>query len=70
MIDLFVADNCPQCEKLKQFLPEGGVRIINTSTADGLAEAMFDSVYSVPTAILDGRKFQGFYECRKLFVGE
>ncbi len=70
MIKLYVSDHCPECEKLKRWNPEGGVEIINTNTTDGLADAMVDCVYPIPTAILDGQRFTGFYECRKLFMGE
>lgn len=70
MIDLYIGPQCPECEKLKPWIPEGGVRIIDTSTNDGYAEAMLHSVYSIPCIIMDGVKFQGFYQCRKLFIGE
>ena len=70
MIKLFIADSCPECEKLKPWIPEGGVEIINTSTNDGYAEAMLNSVYSIPCIIMEGEKFTGFYQCRKLFMGE
>ena len=70
MIKLFISDHCPECEKLKPWIPEGGVRIIDTSTDDGYAEAMHNSVYSIPCVIMNGEKFTGFYSCRKLFMGE
>jgi len=70
MIKLFIGPHCPECEKLKPWIPEGGVEIIDTSTDDGYAEAMLESVYSIPTILLDGQKFSGFYNCRKLFMGE
>lgn len=69
MIKVFTADNCPECKKLERYLPDN-VMIINTSTNDGYAEAMLESIYSVPAVIIDGHKFTGFYECRKLFMGE
>jgi len=66
---IYTADNCKECEMLKKYIPLNAM-VINTSTDDGLAEALYGGVYSVPTIIIDRHTFQGFYECRKLLMGE
>ena len=70
MIELFIGPQCPECEKLRPWIPTNGVRIIDTSTDDGYVEALFNEVYSIPTAISDGHRFTGFQQCYKLFAGD
>lgn len=65
---LFIGKGCPECERLMPHVPEG-VEIFDTSTSDGMAEAMFESVYSVPTVIAEGRRYSGFHACTLLFKG-
>ena len=40
---IYTADNCKECEKLKPFIPSNA-EIINTSTDEGLSEALYAGV--------------------------
>lgn len=45
--------SCPSCALVCKHRLPVDVRIIDTTTIDGMAEAMFDEVYTTPT-LLDG----------------
>lgn len=70
MIKLFIGPHCPECERLKPWIPVAGVEVIDTSTDEGYAEAMNGSIYSIPTILIDGKKLSGFWACRAFFMGE
>ncbi|HQN75579.1 MAG TPA: hypothetical protein PLR51_02035 [Methanomassiliicoccales archaeon] len=61
-IILFTKPNCQKCEYVKTHLPEGvQPRIVNTTEADGLAEAAYYELLNknVPILVVDDEVFEG-----------
>ena len=59
---LFTKPDCQKCEYVKGRLPEGvDVNLVDTSTAEGLAEAAYYELLNKPTPILvvDDQVFEG-----------
>lgn len=58
VVKIFYKDDCPKCpmaKELRDKLKEKNIRVLdyNIGTADGLAEASFYSVLSVPTVLVE-----------------
>jgi glutaredoxin len=61
-IILFTKPDCQKCEYVKAHLPEGvHPRIVNTSEADGLAEAAYYELLNknLPILVVDDEVFEG-----------
>lgn len=61
-IILFTKPNCQKCEYVKTHLPEGiQPRIVNTTEADGLAEAAYYELLNrnLPILVVDDEVFEG-----------
>ncbi len=61
-IILFTKPDCQKCEYVKSHLPEGvQPRIVNTSDADGLAEAAYYELLhkNLPILVVDDEVFEG-----------
>lgn len=61
-IILFTKPDCQKCEYVKSHLPEGvQPRIVNTTEADGLAEAAYYELLSknLPILVVDDEVFEG-----------
>ena len=59
---LFTKPGCQKCDYIKERLPEGlKVDIVDTSTAEGLAEAAYYELLNKPTPILivDDEPYEG-----------
>lgn len=68
-VKIFYKDDCPMCpvaKKLHQNLKEKNVNVIgyDVETADGLAEASFYSVMSLPTIVVEDHMENGVGEWR------
>jgi thiol-disulfide isomerase/thioredoxin len=69
VVKIFYKDDCPKCPLAKQLrdgLKERNVRVLdyNVGTADGLAEASFYSVMSLPTVVVEDAMENGLGEWR------
>jgi hypothetical protein len=69
VVKIFYKDDCPKCplaKKLRDNLKEQKVDVIdyNVGTADGLAEASFYSVMSLPTVLVEDGMENGIGEWR------
>ncbi len=53
-IIMFTSNSCPNCVELKNFYEAKGIDFeeINTSTPDGLAQAMLYDVLATPTILI------------------
>jgi len=50
---LFTKPDCPKCDYVKERIPDGmDVKLIDSSTVDGMAEAAFYELMEKPTPIL------------------
>lgn len=61
-IILFTKPDCQKCEYVKTHLPEGvQPRIVNTTDADGLAEAAYYELLhkNLPILVVDDEVFEG-----------
>jgi glutaredoxin len=61
-IILFTKPDCQKCEYVKSHMPEGvQPRIVNTSDADGLAEAAYYELLhkNLPILVVDDEVFEG-----------
>jgi len=61
-IILFTKPDCQKCDYVKSHLPEGvRPRIVNTSDADGLAEAAYYELLNknLPILVVDDEVFEG-----------
>jgi glutaredoxin len=61
-IILFTKPDCQKCDYVKSHLPEGvQPRIVNTSDADGLAEAAYYELLhkNLPILVVDDEVFEG-----------
>jgi len=61
-IILFTKPDCQKCEYVKTHLPEGvEPRIVNTTDADGLAEAAYYELLhkNLPILVVDDEVFEG-----------
>jgi glutaredoxin len=61
-IILFTKPNCQKCEYVKSHLPEGlDMRMVNTSEAEGLAEAAYYELLNrnLPILVVDDEVFEG-----------
>ncbi|QLH74711.1 MAG: hypothetical protein HPY73_04130 [Methanomassiliicoccales archaeon] len=59
---LFTKPSCQKCEYVKERIPEGlKVNLVDTSTAEGLAEAAYYELLNKPTPILvvDDQVYEG-----------
>jgi deoxyxylulose-5-phosphate synthase len=59
---LFTKPNCQKCEYVKERMPEGlSVNIVDTTTAEGLAEAAYYELLNkhTPILIVDDQIFEG-----------
>jgi thiol-disulfide isomerase/thioredoxin len=68
-VKIFYKDDCPKCPLAKQLrddLKEKNVEVLdyNVGTADGLAEASFYSVMSLPTIVVEDAMENGLGEWR------
>jgi thiol-disulfide isomerase/thioredoxin len=68
-VKIFYKDDCPKCplaKQLKDGLIERDVNVVayNVGTADGLAEASFYSVMSLPTVLVEDTMENGIGEWR------
>jgi len=68
-VKIFYKDDCPMCpmaKKLRDNLKEQNVSVFdfNVETADGLAEASFYSVMSLPTIVVEDAQENGLGEWR------
>jgi hypothetical protein len=69
VVKIFYKDDCPKCplaKKLRDNLKKRNVDVFdyNVGTADGLAEASFYSVMSLPTVVVEDAKENGIGEWR------
>ena len=69
VVKIFYKDDCPKCplaKKLRDNLKEQKVNVIdyNVGTADGLAEASFYSIMSLPTVLVEDGMENGVGEWR------
>jgi thiol-disulfide isomerase/thioredoxin len=69
VVKIFYKDDCPKCPLAKQLgsqLEERNVNVLtyNVGTADGLAEASFYSVMSLPTVLVEDALENGVGEWR------
>lgn len=69
IVKIFYKDDCPNCpmaKKLRDNLKEKDVHVFdyNVETADGLAEASFYSVLSLPTIVVEDASENGIGEWR------
>ena len=69
MVKIFYKDDCPKCPLAKQLrdkLRERDVNVLtyNVGTADGLAEASFYSIMSLPTVLVEDTMENGIGEWR------
>jgi thiol-disulfide isomerase/thioredoxin len=69
VVKIFYKDDCPKCplaKKLGDQLQEREVKVLtyNVGTADGLAEASFYSVMSLPTVLVEDGMENGIGEWR------
>ncbi len=69
VVKIFYQDDCPKCPLAKQLrdkLKEKNIRVLdyNVGTADGLAEASFYSVMSLPTVVVEDAMENGLGEWR------
>jgi thiol-disulfide isomerase/thioredoxin len=69
LVKIFYRDDCPKCPLAKQLrdkLQERNVNVLayNVGTADGLAEASFYSVMSLPTVVVEDAMENGLGEWR------
>jgi hypothetical protein len=69
VVKIFYKDDCPKCplaKKLRDNLKEQNVHVLdyNVGTADGLAEASFYSVMSLPTVVVEDAMENGLGEWR------
>ena len=69
LVKIFYRDDCPKCPLAKQLrdkLEERNVNVLtyNVGTADGLAEASFYSVMSLPTVVVEDAMENGIGEWR------
>jgi len=63
-IILFTKPDCQKCEYVKAHLPEGldgRLRLVNTSEAEGLAEAAYYELLNknLPILVIDDEVFEG-----------
>jgi thiol-disulfide isomerase/thioredoxin len=68
-VKIFYKDDCPKCpmaKKLRDNLKEQQINVIdyNVGTADGLAEASFYSIMSLPTVLVEDGAENGLGEWR------
>ncbi len=68
-VKIFYKDDCPKCplaKQLKDGLMARDVNVVayNVGTADGLAEASFYSVMSLPTVLVEDTMENGIGEWR------
>jgi thiol-disulfide isomerase/thioredoxin len=68
-VKIFYKDDCPKCPLAKQLrdsLKQKNVNVLdyNVATADGLAEASFYSVMSLPTVVVEDAMENGLGEWR------
>ncbi len=69
VVKIFYKDDCPKCPLAKQLrdkLRERDVNVLtyNVGTADGLAEASFYSIMSLPTVLVEDTMENGIGEWR------
>lgn len=69
VVKIFYKDDCPKCplaKKLRDNLRQQKVSVLdyNVGTADGLAEASFYSVMSLPTVLVEDGMENGVGEWR------
>jgi thiol-disulfide isomerase/thioredoxin len=69
VVKIFYKDDCPKCplaKKLRDNLKQQNVHVLdyNVGTADGLAEASFYSVMSLPTVVVEDAMENGLGEWR------
>ncbi len=69
IVKIFYKDDCPKCplaKKLRDNLKQKNVKVLdyNVGTADGLAEASFYSVMSLPTVVVEDAMENGLGEWR------
>ena len=69
VVKIFYKDDCPKCPLAKQLqsrLEEEHVKVLahNVGTAEGLAEASFYSVMSLPTVVVEDAMENGVAEWR------
>jgi hypothetical protein len=69
VVKIFYKDDCPKCpmaKKLRDGLKDKNVDVFdyNVGTADGLAEASFYSVMSLPTVVVEDANENGIGEWR------
>jgi thiol-disulfide isomerase/thioredoxin len=69
VVKIFYKDDCPKCpmaKKLRDSLKEQKVNVMdyNVGTADGLAEASFYSIMSLPTVLVEDAMENGVGEWR------
>ena len=69
VVKIFYKDDCPKCplaKELRDRLKEQKVNVLdyNVGTADGLAEASFYSVMSLPTVVVEDGMENGIGEWR------
>ena len=69
VVKIFYKDDCPKCPLAKQLrdnLKEKNIKVFdyNVGTADGLAEASFYSVMSLPTVVVEDAMENGVGEWR------
>jgi hypothetical protein len=69
VVKIFYKDDCPKCpmaKKLRDGLKDKQIDVFdyNVGTADGLAEASFYSVMSLPTVVVEDANENGIGEWR------
>jgi hypothetical protein len=69
VVKIFYKDDCPKCpmaKKLRDGLKQNNVEVLdyNVGTADGLAEASFYSIMSLPTVVVEDAMENGVGEWR------
>jgi hypothetical protein len=69
VVKIFYKDDCPKCpmaKKLRDGLKDKHIDVFdyNVGTADGLAEASFYSVMSLPTVVVEDANENGIGEWR------
>ena len=69
VVKIFYKDDCPKCplaKRLRDNLKEQKVSVLdyNVGTADGLAEASFYSIMSLPTVLVEDGMENGVGEWR------
>jgi glutaredoxin len=61
LIKIYTGNRCPDCKVIVNHIKGKAVEItyVDTDTPEGYAEASLDDVYSLPTAMINGRRIVG-----------